>query len=147
MVHFGYFLKKWSLMSNSVTRQVNLNRTKISGKFQNWKVQMWHFRWFSNKVKYENQEIKGRQSSDLLNKVYWYGLNYDKGSVKSNEHFTTMSEISGKISGTDMFLSKFFLVCGNDIKFSMTSFLSQNALLLQDYQTFSHLISDALSAS
>ena len=58
-----------------------------------------------------------------------------------------MSEISGKISGTDMFLSKFFLVCGNDIKFSMTSFLSQNALLLQDYQTFSHLISDTLSAS
>ena len=35
----------------------------------------------------------------------------------------------------------FYLECvASDIKFSMTSFLSQNAVLLQDYQTFSHLI-------
>ena len=122
-IHGYSGLKNWSKMST----------------FKNQNETFW--------VIFIQQEIKGRQSSDLLNKVYWYGLNYDKGSVKSNEHFTTMSEISGKISGTDMFLSKFFLVCGNDIKFSMTSFLSQNALLLQDYQTFSHLISDTLSAS
>ena len=57
-----------------------------------------------------------------------------------------MSEISVKISSTDI-ISIFFLVCGNDIKFSMTSFLSQNALLLQDYQTFSHLISSLLLSS
>ena len=37
MVHFGEFLKTWSLRSNSVTRQVIFNRTKIGGKCQNWK--------------------------------------------------------------------------------------------------------------
>ena len=59
-----------------------------------------------------------------------------------------MSEISVKISSTDIISQRFFfLVCGNDIKFSMTSFLSQNALLLQDYQTFSHLISSLLLSS
>ena len=53
-----------------------------------------------------------------------------------------------QISSTDIISeSFFFLVCGNDIKFSMTSFLSQNALLLQDYQTFSHLISSLLLSS
>ena len=36
---FGEFLKTWSLWSNSVTR----HRTKISGKYQNWKIQMRHF--------------------------------------------------------------------------------------------------------
>ena len=35
MVHFGEFLKTCSLRSNSVTRQVNFNMTKISGKCQN----------------------------------------------------------------------------------------------------------------
>ena len=37
MVHFDEFLKTWSLRSNSVTRQVSFNRTKIGGKCQNWK--------------------------------------------------------------------------------------------------------------
>ena len=31
----GFFLNNWSLRSNSVTRQVNFNRTKIGGKYQN----------------------------------------------------------------------------------------------------------------
>ena len=35
MVHFGEFLKIWSLRSNSVTRQISFNRTKIGGKCQN----------------------------------------------------------------------------------------------------------------
>ena len=35
MVHFGEFLKNWSLRSNSVTRQVSFKRAKIGGKFQN----------------------------------------------------------------------------------------------------------------
>mgnify|MGYP006903851619 CR=1 FL=1 len=35
MVHFGEFLKTWSLWSNSVTRHVSFNRTKIGGKCQN----------------------------------------------------------------------------------------------------------------
>ena len=34
MVQFGEFLKIWSLRSNSVTRQVSFNRTKIGGKCQ-----------------------------------------------------------------------------------------------------------------
>ena len=50
MVHFGEFLKTWSLRSNSVTRQVNSNRTKIGGKCQNSKIQMRHFEYFSNNV-------------------------------------------------------------------------------------------------
>ena len=37
MVHFGEFLKTWNLQSNSVTRQVSFNRTKIGGKCQNAK--------------------------------------------------------------------------------------------------------------
>ena len=37
IVHFGEFLKTWSLRSNSVTRQVSFNRTKIGGKCQNAK--------------------------------------------------------------------------------------------------------------
>ena len=50
MVHFGEILKTWSLRSNSVTRQVSFNRTKIGGKCQNQKIQLRHFRWFSNTV-------------------------------------------------------------------------------------------------
>ena len=38
MVQFGEFLKNWSLQSNSVTRQVSSNRTKIEGKCQNLKI-------------------------------------------------------------------------------------------------------------
>jgi len=37
IVYFGEFLKTWSLRSNSVTGQVNFNRTKIGEKFQNAK--------------------------------------------------------------------------------------------------------------
>ena len=51
IVHFGEFLKTWSLRSNSVTRQVIFNRTKIGRKRQNSKFQMRHFKWFSNNVK------------------------------------------------------------------------------------------------
>ena len=50
MVHCGEFLKTWSLRSNSVTRQVSFNRTKIDGKCQNSKIEMRHFGWFSNTV-------------------------------------------------------------------------------------------------
>ena len=50
-VYFNEFLKIWSWRSNSVTRQVNFNRTKMGGKCQNWKIQMRHFGWFSNKIR------------------------------------------------------------------------------------------------
>ena len=43
-------MKTWSLWSNSVARQVNFNRTKISEKCQNLEVQMRQFCWFSNNV-------------------------------------------------------------------------------------------------
>ena len=36
----GSFWQILSLRLNSVTRQVNLNRTKIGGKRQNWKIQI-----------------------------------------------------------------------------------------------------------
>ena len=51
MVNFDEFLKIWSLRSNSVTRQVNFNWTKIGGKWQNSKIQMRYFGWFSNTVR------------------------------------------------------------------------------------------------
>ena len=51
MVHFGEFLKTWSLRSNRVTRQVNSNKTKIGEKRQIWRTRMRHFGWFSNIVK------------------------------------------------------------------------------------------------
>ena len=43
MVHFGEFLKTWSLRSNSVTRQVSFNMKKVGGKCQNSKIQIRHF--------------------------------------------------------------------------------------------------------
>ena len=41
MVHFGEFMKNLSFRSNSVTRQVNFNRTKIGEKCQNSKATFW----------------------------------------------------------------------------------------------------------
>ena len=41
MVNFGKFLKTWSLRSNSVTRQVSFNRTKIGGNCQNSNGTFW----------------------------------------------------------------------------------------------------------
>ena len=41
MVHLGEFLKTWSWRSNSVTRQVSFNRTKIGGKCQNSNATFW----------------------------------------------------------------------------------------------------------
>ena len=41
MVHFGEFLKTWSLRSNRVTRQVSFNRTKNGGKCQNSNATFW----------------------------------------------------------------------------------------------------------
>ena len=41
VVHFVEFLKTWSLRSNSVTRQVSFNRTKIGGKCQNSNATFW----------------------------------------------------------------------------------------------------------
>ena len=58
MVNFGEFLKTWILRSNSVTRQVILNSTKISGKCQNQKIQMRHFVEFSNNVRNHDYVVR-----------------------------------------------------------------------------------------
>ena len=41
MAHFGEFLKTWSLLSNSVTRQVSFSTTKIGRKCQNSNATFW----------------------------------------------------------------------------------------------------------
>ena len=73
MVHFGEFLKTWSLRSNSVTRQDSFNKSKISGKCQNWKIQMRHFGWFSDTVHlsaYRNMiHKKGLPMDDIGEKI------------------------------------------------------------------------------
>ena len=55
IVNLGEFLKTWSVRSNSVTRQVTFNRTKIGGKCQNWISKMRHFEWFLNTVRVSKQ--------------------------------------------------------------------------------------------
>ena len=70
MAHFGEFLKIWSLWSNSVTRQVNFNWTKIGGKCPNSKTQMRLFGWFSNTVK--------KSHSDSLKKILCFTRKCDK---------------------------------------------------------------------
>ena len=59
MVNFDEFLKTLTLRSNSVTRQITFNWTKIDGKCQNSNIQMRHLGRFSNIVHpadlFENQ--------------------------------------------------------------------------------------------
>ena len=69
IVNFGEFLKTWNMRSNSVTRQVNFNRTKISGKCKNWKTQMWHFDWFSNTVSLKMSHFT--KLPELKNRHFW----------------------------------------------------------------------------
>ena len=66
MVQLGEFLKNWSFRSNSVTRQVSFNRTNIDGKCQNAKIQMRHFRWFSNNVLLGRSGLSSEESAWLL---------------------------------------------------------------------------------
>ena len=64
MVNLENFLKTWSLRSNSVTRQVNFNRTKIGGKCQNSNETFWvifkHCEWGSWMNQWQNAtRLKG----------------------------------------------------------------------------------------
>ena len=79
MVHFGEFLKTWSLRSNSVTRQVSFNRTKIGGKCQNSKIQIRHFGWFSNTV-YMLDICLMRWVMNCIRKylLFWWMVRLDK---------------------------------------------------------------------
>ena len=67
MVHFGEFLKTWRLRSNSVTRQVSFNRTKIVGKCQNKWILMTKFQILTHKPKIDKW-IFG-QNIDFWNSV------------------------------------------------------------------------------
>ena len=67
MVQFGKFMKTWSLRSNSVTRQVTLNRTKIGWKCQNWNTQVRHF-----KVIFRHENSNETFSLWLANIVKFY---------------------------------------------------------------------------
>ena len=51
MIHLGDFFETYSFGINSVTRQVNFDRTKIGGKCQIRKIQMRHFESFSNSAR------------------------------------------------------------------------------------------------
>ena len=57
MVHFDELLKTWSLQSNSVTRQVIFNRTKIGGNHKIRKFKWDIFWWFSNNERYWANKI------------------------------------------------------------------------------------------
>ena len=61
MVNFGDFWKTRSLRSNSVTRQINFNQTKISRKCHNSKIEMRLFWWFSNTVRWGENFVKNSQ--------------------------------------------------------------------------------------
>ena len=68
MVHFGEFLKTWSLRPNSVTRQVTLNRTKIGRKCQNCKTLMRHFwRFFNGQNIYFGNSVVMKMVNHVLN--------------------------------------------------------------------------------
>ena len=91
MVHFDKFLKTWSLRSNSVTRQVTFNRTKIGGKCQNSKIQMRHFGWFSNTVNrdFEIHFAKPKIQGQKLKLGNVQGLNkytYNVDQVRTYHH-------------------------------------------------------------
>ena len=64
MVNFGEFLKTWSLRSNSVTKQVTFNRTKIGVKCQNWKIKSATF-W----VIFKHYDINRRADHWLLTEL------------------------------------------------------------------------------
>ena len=66
------FLKTWNLRSNSVTKQVTFNRTKIAGKCQNSKNQKRHFESFSNTV----HQFVSLSLFDILQTL----LNFEKDS-------------------------------------------------------------------
>ena len=73
MVYFGEFLKTWSKRSNSVTRQVNFNRTKIGGKcqnYKNWNATIW--------VIFKQCALTGysKNFGRFFFKTCWNALNY-----------------------------------------------------------------------
>ena len=61
MVHFGEFLKNWSLRSNNVTRQVSFNGTKIleNAKIQKFKCDILsNFQTMWNVAKWDFQALR-----------------------------------------------------------------------------------------
>ena len=77
--------QKWSILaslrSNSVTRQVNFNRTKIS---EYAKIEMRHFGWFSNIVK-RHKQGKVKQ----FNRFLW--MKYTSENLNGKAYFDYFS--------------------------------------------------------
>ena len=71
---FGKLLKTWSLGSNSVTRQVNCKRTKIVGKWQNWKIQINGTFWVIFKVFLLSNQEGRKEIESCSNEVYVWKL-------------------------------------------------------------------------
>ena len=61
------FLKNWSWWSNSVARQVNFDRTKIGGKYQNSNETFWV-------IFNQCESQKSRFRSDFLTDFFWQGV-------------------------------------------------------------------------
>ena len=86
MVHFGEFLKTWSLRSNSVTRHVSFNRTKIGGKCQNCKKfkcdilsnfqTMWDFFFIVHKWRllWWSQKHSFKASLVIISFLQWFSI-------------------------------------------------------------------------
>ena len=69
MVHFGEFFNTWSLRSNSVTRQVSFNRTKIGGKCQKLKNSDETFGVIFKQCAYPSGFIVGRIQRSVLRRM------------------------------------------------------------------------------
>ena len=60
------------MRSNSVTRQVSFNKSKVGGNCQNSKIQMRHFGWFSNTVHQLGNYRKENWCSSSLNEHFLF---------------------------------------------------------------------------
>ena len=103
IVHFGEFLNTWSLRTNSVTRQVNFDRSKIGGKCQNWKFLNATF-WviFKHCARATSQELPPSISREIFmsfewkNPQFFFGLRIRAVSRLFPGIFSISQEISGK---------------------------------------------------
>ena len=97
MVHFGEFLKNWSLQSNSVTRQVSFNRKKIDGKCQNSNATFWVIfkQWRTSKTKnFFAKSPQKKSCKKTCKKKAIKRLRKNKASLNNNNQrpsFTTLN--------------------------------------------------------
>ena len=116
MVHFGEFLKTWNLRSNRVTRLVSFNWTKFGGKCLNWKINLRHFGWFSNTVKWLSNERSSLRSHYCCMRLHfeWFSNivmpNVSHWRGKANQCATSFRFLCEKwVNGALMTMTKLFL--------------------------------------